>query len=216
MHPEGQGALAHHFDDLEQQHEAGRLGMWAFLVTEVLFFGGLFACYAVYRHAYPEAFARASKELDIQLGAINTAILIGSSLSMALAVHAASLGKNLRIAAWLAVTLVLGGVFIGIKGVEYAHKFHDHLVPGPGFLFDGQPGGHEQLFYALYFTMTGVHAFHMLIGFGLIAWLIALCLRGRFTAKHHPQIELFGLYWHFVDIVWIFLFPLLYLIGRHA
>jgi len=202
--------------DLEQQQEAGRLGMWAFLITEILFFGGLFAAYAVYRASYPQAFARASRSLDVALGGLNTAILIGSSLTMALAVRAAQLDRVRAVSRWLLATLVLGGVFVGIKGVEYAHKAHEHLIPGPDFVFQGVPGGPEQLFFALYFCMTGLHAFHMLIGFGLILWLLRVVRSGRVSGDHHPHIELFGLYWHFVDIVWIFLFPLLYLIGRHS
>ena len=208
-------ALAHHFEDLEQQHEASTLGMWAFLITEVLFFGGLFAAYAVYRFSYPEAFVHGSSHLDIRLGAINTVILIGSSLTMVMAVHAAQHGRNGAIAAWILATMLLGTAFLGIKAVEYSHKYHESLIPGPNFAFEGVPGGHEQLFFACYFAMTGMHAFHMIIGMGLMVWLLALCAKRRFTAEHHPAVEIFGLYWHFVDIVWIFLFPLLYLLGRH-
>lgn len=205
---------AHHFDDLEQQHEAASLGMWAFLLTEVLFFGGLFAAYAVYRGMYPEAFAHASTALDVKMGAINTFVLIGSSLSMVLAVHAGHHGKGKAIAFWLWVTIALGSVFLVIKGFEYAHKWHEHLIPGPGFAFEGVPGGHEQLFFALYFAMTGLHGFHMLIGLVLMVWLSWHALRGRFSTGNSNWIEMFGLYWHFVDLVWIFLFPLLYLLGH--
>jgi len=210
------GPLAHHFDDLEQQHEAASLGMWAFLVTEVLFFGGLFGAYAVYRWQFHEAFVRASDSLDVQLGAINTGILIGSSLTMVLAVHAGQQGRGKAIAFWLWATILLGGAFLGIKAVEYSHKWHEHLVPGPGFAFEGVPGGHEQLFFALYFSMTGLHAFHMLIGIAILAWLSFHALRGRFTKENSNWVEMTGLYWHFVDLVWIFLFPLLYLVGRHS
>jgi cytochrome c oxidase subunit 3 len=210
------GPLAHHFDDLEQQHEAASLGMWAFLVTEVLFFGGLFGAYAVYRQQFHEAFVRASDSLDVRLGAINTGILIGSSLTMVLAVHAGQQGRGKAIAFWLWATILLGGGFLGIKAVEYTHKWHEHLVPGPHFAFEGVPGGHEQLFFALYFAMTGLHAFHMLIGIGLLAWLSSHALRGRFTRENSNWVEMTGLYWHFVDLVWIFLFPLLYLVGRHS
>ena len=215
-HAHAHGPLAHHFVDLEQQREAATLGMWAFLVTEILFFGGLFAGYAVYRHLFPEAFAAASHELDHVLGAWNTAILIGSSLTMVLAVHAAGEGARRATAGWLWATMLLGGAFLGIKAVEYAAKWEHHLVPGPHFLFEGVPGGHEQIFFAFYFAMTGLHAFHMLIGIALLGWLSARALRGHFTTEHHTWVEMLGLYWHFVDLVWIFLFPLLYLIGRHA
>jgi cytochrome c oxidase subunit 3 len=213
------GPLAHHFEDLEQQHEAASLGMWAFLVTEVMFFGGLFGGYAVYRHMFPEAFAAGSRELDVVLGGWNTAILIGSSLTMALAVHAAGKGARRATAGWLWATILLGSAFLGIKALEYAGKWEHHLVPGPHFLFEGPHatgGGHEQIFFAFYFAMTGLHAFHMVIGIALLAWLSTRALRGHFTAEHHTWVELLGLYWHFVDLVWIFLFPLLYLIGRHA
>ena len=207
--------LVHHFDDIEQQHETGTLGMWAFLVTEVLFFGGLFGAYAVYRSQYPEAFMRASAHLDVNLGGINTIVLICSSLTMALAVYAAQKGSKNGIILGLIGTLVFGSGFLGIKVVEYHDKWVHHLVPGPHFMFNGVQGGHEQLYFALYFAMTGMHAFHMVIGMILMVWLIAKARKGYFTAGHHPLIENFGLYWHFVDIVWIFLFPLLYLIGAH-
>jgi cytochrome c oxidase subunit III len=216
QHEVGRAPTAHHFEDLEQQHEAGRLGMWAFLVTELLFFGGMFAAYAVYRALYPGAFDRASQELDVVLGTINTVVLIGSSLTVAMAVHAAQLGRARAISGWLWATLGLGLLFVGIKAAEYSHKIDEGLLPGPGFVFRGQVGGAEQLFFAMYFAMTGVHAFHMLIGFGLILWLLVLVRRGAFSAHHHPHVEIFGLYWHFVDIVWIFLFPMLYLLGRHG
>ncbi len=209
------GAVAHHFESLEQQREAHTLGMWAFLITEVMFFGGLFAGYAVYRHAYFDAFARASNHLDAHLGGLNTAVLIGSSFTMVLAVHAAQRCKKIQIFVWLWATIILGAVFLGVKYVEYADKWHHNLIPGPNFQFEGVPGGHEQIFFAFYFTMTGLHAFHMLIGAAILAWLSVLALKGRFDQPGRNAVEMVGLYWHFVDLVWIFLFPLLYLIGRH-
>jgi len=208
--------VAHHFDDAGQQHEASTLGMWVFLATEVMFFGGIFAAYVVYRTFFPEAFAAASNHLDVRLGTINTAVLIGSSLTMALAVHAGQTGRPRGIVGWLLATIGLGAVFLGIKGWEYAHKFHEHLVPGPHFAWPGADPGHAEIFFGLYFTMTGVHALHMVIGIGLLSWLIRAARRDRFSAAYSTPVELVGLYWHFVDIVWIFLFPLLYLIGRHA
>jgi cytochrome c oxidase subunit 3 len=207
--------LAHQFDDIEQQTEAATLGMWAFLVTEILFFGGLFLCYVVYRSNYPGAFASGSHHLDIFLGTVNTAVLIGSSLTMALAVHAAQLGHRQQLILFLVETLVLGAVFLGIKGIEYAHKFEEHLVPGPLFHFEGAHAQHAQIFFSLYFAMTGLHAAHMVIGIGILTVLTILAWRGKFSAVYYAPIEISGLYWHFVDIVWIFLFPLLYLIGRH-
>jgi len=209
--------LAHHFEDLEQQHEASRLGMWAFLATEVMFFGGLFTGYAVYRHLYIDAFRLASHHLDVQLGAINTGVLIGSSLAMALAVRSAQIGRRRAQVGWLVATMLLGSAFLAIKAVEYHHKWTDGLIPGPSFDYAtfGVEGPHARIFYSFYFAMTGLHAAHMVVGLGLLAWVARRASRGEFTPGHHPALEMTGLYWHFVDLVWIFLFPLLYLIGRH-
>jgi cytochrome c oxidase subunit 3 len=209
-------ALAHQFDSLAQQKEAATLGMWVFLVTEVLFFGGMFATYAIYRAWYPEAFAAASHELDVTLGTINTIVLITSSLTMALAVHASQLGQRRLVLWFLAATMALGAVFLGIKSVEYYHKFTEHHVPGPGFQFEREYFRHAQLFFSLYFLMTGLHALHMVIGIGIMLVMFWWAWRGTITADYYSPIEISGLYWHFVDIVWIFLFPLLYLIGRHG
>jgi cytochrome c oxidase subunit 3 len=209
-------ALRHHFDDLGQQQESAALGMWVFLVTEILFFGGLFAAYLVYRIQYPLAFAGASHHLNIALGAINTGVLIGSSLTMAMAVYAAQLGRRNAQIVWLLLTIVLGTVFLGIKSVEYLHKFQEGLVPGPNFRYDGSDPGHAPLFFSLYFVMTGLHATHMIVGIGIMAVLLVMAWRGRFTRSYHTPVEISGLYWHFIDIVWIFLFPLLYLIDRHG
>jgi cytochrome c oxidase subunit 3 len=209
-------ALAHHFDNLAQQSEAATLGMWVFLVTEVLFFGGLFATYTIYRAWYPDAFAAASHELDVTLGSINTVVLITSSLTMALGVHAAQMGQRRLLMAFLAVTMLLGAVFLGIKGVEYYHKFVEHHVPGPAFQFEPEHLRHAQIFFSLYFIMTGLHAVHMVIGLGIMLVMFWLAWRGTITAEYYSPIEVSGLYWHFVDIVWIFLFPLLYLLGRHG
>jgi cytochrome c oxidase subunit 3 len=209
-------ALAHQFDSLGQQTEAATLGMWVFLVTEVLFFGGLFVTYAVYRSFYPAAFSASSHELDILLGGVNTAVLITSSLTMALAVHAAQLGQRRLLMIFLVVTMVLGAVFLGIKAVEYYHKFAEHHVPGSTFQFEREYQRHAQIFFSLYFIMTGLHAIHMIIGIGVLLVMWTWAWRGRITSDYAGPIEISGLYWHFVDIVWIFLFPLLYLIGRHA
>jgi len=210
-------ALAHHFDDLAQQKEASTLGMWVFLVTEVLFFGGLFAAYSIYRGWYPDAFAAASHHLDVVLGSVNTVALIGSSLTMALAVHAAQTGQRRLLMLFLVVTMVLGCVFLGIKSVEYMHKFEEGLVPGASFRFDDPAfQQHAQVFFSLYFVMTGLHAIHMIIGLGIMTWMLAWAWNGTITAEYASPIEISGLYWHFVDIVWIYLFPLLYLLGRHA
>jgi cytochrome c oxidase subunit 3 len=209
-------ALAHHFESLDQQKEAATLGMWVFLVTEVLFFGGLFAGYAIYRTWYPDAFAAASRELDIVLGSINTVVLITSSLTMALAVHAAQTGER-RLVLWLLLaTMALGATFLGIKGVEYYHKFAEHHVPGPAFSFEPEHFSQAQIFFSFYFMMTGLHALHMVIGLGIMVVMLWWTWKGTITVDYANPIEISGLYWHFVDIVWIFLFPLLYLIGRHG
>jgi cytochrome c oxidase subunit 3 len=217
----GQGnlppATAHQFDDAVQQHEASGLGMWVFLLTEILFFGGLFTIYTVYRSLYPEAFGHASSTLDIELGTINTAVLIGSSLTMALAVHTAQVSRNGRLVAlFIFATIALGSVFLGIKAIEYAQKFHEHHVPGPFFHYEGADPQQSELFFCLYFLMTGLHAIHMVIGVGILSVLGVMALRGRFGPDYYTPVELTGLYWHFVDIVWIFLFPLLYLVERHT
>jgi cytochrome c oxidase subunit III len=209
-------ALAHQFDDLAQQREAATLGMWVFLVTEVLFFGGLFLVYSVYRIMYPAAFAAASHELDVALGSINTVVLITSSLTMALGVRAAQTGQRRLLLLFLIATMALGATFLGIKSVEYYHKFVEHHVPGPGFVFEAEHARHAQIFFSLYFVMTGLHAVHMIIGLGIMAVMFWWSWRGTITAEYYNPIEVSGLYWHFVDIVWIFLFPMLYLLGRHG
>ncbi len=208
-------ALAHQFDDIEQQHEAASLGMWLFLVTEIMFFGGLFLGYTIYRSAYPNGFAAGSRSLDVKWGAINTAVLIGSSLTMALAVRAAQLGKRKALVGFLLLTMLLGSVFLGIKVKEYDEKWVHHHVPGGSFHFEGPHAQEAHLFFVFYFFMTGMHATHMVIGIGIFTVLTVKAWRGRFTSLYHTPIELAALYWDFVEIVWIFLFPLLYLIGRH-
>jgi cytochrome c oxidase subunit 3 len=208
--------LRHHFADLPAQREASSLGMWVFLVTEVLFFGGMFTAYVIYRATYRRAFEGASNLLDIRLGAFNTAVLILSSLTMALAVWAASQGKKKLIVLFLVLTIVLGATFLGVKVIEYRDKFVHHEVPGPHFVVPHGLPPQSELFFSLYFCMTGLHALHMVIGIGLLSWLIAKARRGAFSPRYNTPVDMVGLYWHFVDIVWIFLFPLLYLLGRHT
>ncbi|MCG3190901.1 MAG: cytochrome c oxidase subunit 3 family protein [Thermoanaerobaculia bacterium] len=207
--------LAHHFDSYAQQKESASLGMWVFISQEIMFFGGLFLAYTIYRWRFPEAFAYSSNELDIGLGLFNTIVLIGSSLTMALAVRNAALGEKNGTVRNLILTMLLGSVFLVVKGFEYAHKWQHHLIPGPNFQFSGPDPVHAQLFFVLYFSMTGLHALHMIVGLGILAWLTAQAAKGRFTPENHNYVEGVGLYWHFVDIIWIFLFPLLYLFGRH-
>ncbi len=207
--------LAHHFDSYEQQKEAATLGMWFFILQEVLFFGGLFAAYALYRWKYPLSFNHASRHLDIVLGTFNTAVLIASSLTMAMAVRSAQTGRARRVVGFLLGTGFLGSVFLAVKGYEYHHKWVEHLVPGPDFLFPGPGGEHARIFVSLYFGMTGLHALHMVVGIVILLCLLKPAWDGKYTPENHNMIEGFGLYWHFVDIIWIFLFPLLYLAGRH-
>ena len=228
--------LQHHFDSWDQQRESTALGMWLFLVTEIMFFGGLFVAYVIYRMHYPVAAQVGSHELDITLGAINTAVLIGSSVTMAMAVKMSQLGRRKAIVWFLLATVVLGSVFLGIKVVEYNHKFHQNHFPGEfaGYQYEfadldhaiaaanvepeeavGVTAGTVRAFFGLYFCMTGLHALHMIIGIGILLYLCIPAWQGRFNADYHNPVEVTGLYWHFVDIVWIFLFPLLYLIGRN-
>jgi cytochrome c oxidase subunit III len=218
-------ALLHHFATEEQQKDASNLGMWVFLATEVMFFGGLFCAYLIYRRWYFGDFAAASSTIKVQLGAINTAVLICSSLTVVLAIWAAQTSRRAIMLAMLALTMLFGVTFLGIKAVEYKEKFDEHHVPGATFSFDheeipSQPGQyanprHAEIFFALYFIMTGLHALHMIVGLGIFTWLLWMGWKGRFTPQYHTPLEIGGLYWHFVDIVWIYLFPLLYLIDRH-
>jgi len=215
--------LRHHFADMEQQRQASSLGMWLFLATEIMFFGGMFCAYLVYRYWYFLDFAAASKSLDIRLGAVNTAVLICSSLTVVLAVRAAQLGKRHGQVVYLALTLVLGLAFLGIKAVEWTSKFKEHHIPGASFHFEGAVPGHPdepvdqrhaQIFFSLYFAMTGMHALHMVIGVGIFSYLLYNAWKWRYTPDYYTPLENSGLYWHFVDIIWIYLFPLLYLIDR--
>ena len=205
-------AVAEQFDDIEQQHSAATLGMWVFLATEVLFFGGMFACYLVYRVLYGGAFAAGSREMNLTLGSINTAVLLCSSLTMVLAVHSTQHDRRSRSIVFLVLTMVLGATFLGIKGVEYAQKFREHLVPGVDFQFAGPQSDHVQIFFILYFLLTGFHALHLTIGIGVLSVIILRASRKDFSPGYFSPVEVAGLYWHFVDIVWIFLYPLLYLI----
>jgi cytochrome c oxidase subunit 3 len=208
--------LQHHFYSMDQQLEASILGMWVFLVTEIMFFGGMFMIYILYRILYPEGWVLGSNHLDVALGALNTAVLICSSLTMALAVRSAQVGSRMGQVVNLALTIVFGSVFLIVKYFEYAEKFEHHLVPGPRFDMSLPLANQQQLFFSIYFMMTGIHALHMVAGIGLMLVILAMAWRGRFSASYYTPVEVSGLYWHFVDIVWIFLFPLLYLLGAHV
>ena len=204
--------VAHQFETAAQQRGAATLGMWVFLATEVLFFGGMLTAYTVYRVMDARAFALASHAQNILLGGINTAVLLTSSLTMALAVQAAAGGRRRRSVLMLSLTMALGAAFLAIKAVEYGQKFSEHLVPGVDFRFAGPDAGAAQIYFILYFLLTGFHALHLTIGIGVLAVLTARAARGRYTPAYHTPVEVTGLYWHFVDIVWIFLYPLIYLI----
>ena len=272
----------HHFDTFDQQKDASGFGMWVFLIQEIMFFGGLFVAYLVYRHEYYTAFGTSSATLRVDLGLFNTIVLIGSSLTMAIAVNAAQRSLQKRLIVFILATMGLGATFLGVKVIEYTEKFEKREVPGSSFCFDPQgtpcqgvseepeltshliqryarggfgqaPGldkqaehateatahaagaesgevAHEvpgeaterqrsmrgaEVYFSLYFAMTGMHALHMIVGMGLMIWLLYWAWHGLYSADYYTPIENFGLYWHFVDIVWIFLFPLLYLINRH-
>jgi cytochrome c oxidase subunit 3 len=198
---------------MAQQLEASVLGMWVFLVTEVMFFGGMFMAYLLYRNLYPAAWLAGSHELNEVLGGINTVVLICSSLTMALAVRAAQVGSRIGQIVNLILTIIFGTTFLVVKYFEYAAKFEHHLVPGAHFDPARDPA--QQLYFSLYFMMTGVHALHMVVGLILMLVILRMAWKGRFTPEYFAPVEISGLYWHFVDIVWIFLFPLLYLIGKH-
>lgn len=204
------------YRDAEQRSVANHLGLWTFLTTEILFFGGLFTAYTVYRIAYPAAFDEGSRELEFWIGTTNTGILLTSSLFMALGDHAIKLGQHRALRWCLLATATLGLAFLGLKGYEYSEVIRDHLVPGldfhPVHSFAHAP--QVELFLFLYFAMTGLHAVHMLAGLAAIAWVLWLHHRGRVTALRPDAVEMLGLYWHFVDCVWVFLYPLLYLVGH--
>jgi cytochrome c oxidase subunit III len=220
LHSEEQTlALREQFDTAAQQKDASTLGMWIFLITEVMFFGGMFLAYSIYRAKFPEVFAIASTSLNVKIGAANTLVLICSSFTMVMAVRASQLGKLSNIVWWLIATLILGFTFLGVKAFEWNEKFELHHVPGmANFHLNGVGAsmqGPASIFFSLYFAMTGLHALHMVVGVGILTWLIIETKRRKFTAEYMTPVDISGLYWHFVDIVWIFLFPLLYLIDRH-
>ncbi len=211
-------ALQVPYRDLDQQRETATLGMFVFLLTEMMMFGGLFCAYLVYRTLYFLSFQEGSKHMDLAIGAVNTAVLICSSLTMALGVQAAQKGRRKAIMSYMAITLLFGCTFLVLKGLEYYQHWRAHEVPGFGFEFASNAPvldvGKVQLFFVLYFIMTGLHALHMLIGIGLVTWITICAGKGRYTGGYHNPVENVGLYWHFVDLVWIYLFPLLYLISR--
>jgi cytochrome c oxidase subunit III len=209
-------ALRHQFASAEQQKDASTLGMWIFLVTEIMFFGGMFCMYTVYRSLYATAFGAGSNHLDVTLGAVSTVVLIASSFTMALAVNSAETGNRRALITNLIITILLAAGFLVTEMWEWYQLHQEHLMPGSGFRFEGPDPGHVQIFFSMYFSMTGLHASHVLIGIGLLTVTAIRAARGTFPAGYSTPIEIAGLYWHFVDLVWIFLFPLYYLVARHA
>jgi cytochrome c oxidase subunit III len=208
-------ALRHQFDDVDQQKDASTLGMWLFLATEVLFFGGMFLCYTIYRRWYPAAFGLGSNHLNLTLGAVSTAVLICSSFFMACSVNSAATGAKNALAGYLAVTILFGVTFLVIEMSEWHMLYKEGLMPGFNFTYGEADPRHVQLFFGLYFSMTGLHATHVTIGVFLLAIMAIRAYRGVFNSHYYTPVEISGLYWHFVDLVWIFLFPLYYLIARH-
>ena len=212
--PEG-AALGHHFNTLEQEHEAAEFGMWIFLMTELMLFGGLFLGYVFYRTVYADGFAEGSRHLELSYGGPNTVILIVSSLTMVLAVRSAQLGAQRRLVGYLLATAALGILFMAIKGAEYYQHFLDGTVPVLAWTYAGPYPNQVQLFFFAYFALTGLHSVHLTIGIVVVLIAALMASRGAFLVEHHIPVEMIGLYWHFVDMVWIFLLPLLYLFGFH-
>jgi cytochrome c oxidase subunit 3 len=213
-------ALREQFNTEEQQKDASTLGMWVFLITEIMFFGGMFLAYTIYRTTFPVVFALASSSLNLPIGATNTCVLLLSSFTMVMAVRAAQLGQKRMVIFFLIFTMLFGFAFLGIKAYEWTEKFEEHHVPAQAsFHLDGVTGpdqqGHAKLFFSLYFAMTGLHALHMVVGVGILSFIILKTVRGTYSTKYYTPVDIAGLYWHFVDVVWIFLFPLFYLIDRH-
>ncbi len=209
--PDAPAHLQDHFYSVEQQRSAAKMGMWIFLATEVLFFGGLFMAYGALRFFYPGTFMEAHQYLSIPMGGLNTVVLITSSLTMALAVRSAQVDDQKNLVRMLAVTFLLAGVFLVVKYFEYSHKFHLGLLPGKYFTAKGV-GGMPHVFFGVYFVMTGLHMVHVVAGMIVIAWIFIRSRQGMFGSHHYTPVENVGLYWHIVDLVWIFLFPLLYLV----
>ena len=206
------GILAHHFSSLARQNEAMRLGMWLFLATEILLFAGLFTGYSVYRFQFPEAFAECSRHLELTLGTVNTVVLITSSLTVALAIHFARTDSPRAAAFCLVLTLLLALGFLGIKAVEYSEHFRERSLPGKYYAFEAVKTPGAAMFFTLYFIMTGIHGLHVIAGMLVLSWILRRTLQGRYSSRYYTGLELGGLYWHLVDLVWIFLYPLLYLI----
>jgi cytochrome c oxidase subunit 3 len=222
-HADHPAHLQHHFVSSEQQFDASKMGMWIFLITEILLFSGMFVAYTVYRQWHPEVFLAASDMLDWKLGGLNTIVLLASSFTVALSIHYIQKGNQKAMVINLIITLLCAATFMVVKYFEYTGKFAHGIFPGEGYNPFGDYHGHDMAdpkysapfmpqFFSIYYVMTGIHGFHVLVGMGVFTWLLLKARKGAFTAEYYTPIELTGLYWHLVDIIWIFLFPLLYLI----
>lgn len=211
--PHSHSSLAHHFKDLAQQFDAAKLGVWLFLCTEILMFGGLFVGYIIFHEIYPEVFAEGARHLDWRLGAVNTIVLLASSFTMAIGIHYAQTNQRSKSMMALGLTVLCGLIFMVIKYFEYTHKFDLGLKPGDLFHFQGAEHSNLALYFSFYFLMTGLHGSHVLVGMGLIIWVMMRTRRGEFSSEFYTPVEGVGLFWHLVDLIWIYLFPLLYLVG---
>jgi cytochrome c oxidase subunit 3 len=209
-----QAHLHEQFESLDQQHSAATQGIWIFIATEILFFGAMFFAYAIYRRTYPAAFSQMSQQLDWRLGTLNTAILLTSSFTMALGVRAAEQGKKKALSWFLSITLGLGLLFLAVKGFEYRDDWNKSLVFGSSFPFVGEEAPQMKILLFLYYLMTAIHGLHLLIGVGVLSVMISKNQKDTFSSHYYSPIEVTGLYWHFVDVIWLFLYPLLYLIGK--
>lgn len=204
--------LAHHFDTMEQQFDTAKLGMWVFLVTEILMFGGLFAAFIIFKSFDTKVFILAHEHLNKVMGGANTVVLLTSSLTMALAVRSAQLSRKSQTSGYLVVTILCALAFLVVKYFEYSQKIEHGLLPGTHFHNDELPKS-AHVFFSLYFMMTGLHGIHVVIGIGLISWVLLRNQKNEFDSSFYTPVEIVGLYWHLVDLIWIYLFPLLYLIG---
>jgi cytochrome c oxidase subunit 3 len=205
--------LQHHFKDMDQQFNAAKIGMWLFLVTEVLMFGGLFIGYGIMHSRHPEAFMAAHHHLNRTLGALNTVVLLLSSFTMVMAVWAAQTSRKKLVILFLLITLLCAGTFMVVKYYEYSHKFHEGLLPGKFYSHEGDTVPGQFMFFSFYFMMTGLHGIHVLLGMVVISWLLYRAIRGDFSAEYFSPVDITGLYWHLVDLIWIYVFPLMYLIS---
>lgn len=205
--------VAHHFRDAAHQYESSKQGIWLFMVTEILMFGGLFVAYAIFHGIYPEMFAEGASYLNWKMGFLNTLVLIFSSLTMAMGIYFIQHGQKQKANIALITTILCGFVFMVVKYFEYTHKFHDGIFPGKFFTHEGIEHANLALYFSFYFTMTGLHGLHVIIGMSLITWVLIRNIRGDFDKDHYTAVEGVGIFWHIVDLIWIYLFPILYLIG---